>query len=113
MQASPTIYSIGVIIAMRCKRRPRHMKTQKNFLYALANTRYNPKNVEDHNRQEAQKANVSMAAHNQRMQQKQQQFELSQRAFESKRDAINASITKITTTIMQLPTEIKTVFSII
>ena len=65
---------------------------KKNLVYALANTRYNPQNVADYNQREAQKANVSMAAHNQRMQQKQQQFDVSQRNFESKRDAINASI---------------------
>lgn len=65
---------------------------KKNLLYALANTRYNPQNVAEYNQREAQKANVSMAAHNQRMQQKQQQFDVSQRNFESKRDVINASI---------------------
>lgn len=68
-------------------------KAKETLLYALANTKYNPKNVEAYNISEAQKANASMAAHNQRMAVMQQNFNESQRAFENKRDAINASIT--------------------
>jgi hypothetical protein len=66
---------------------------KKHLVYGYGNIRYNPKSVEAYNISEAQKANASMAAFNQRMQVKQQQFESSQRAFESKRDAINAAIT--------------------
>lgn len=68
-------------------------KAKEALLYALANTRYNPKNVEAYNIREAQKANASMAAHNERMAVMQQNFDASQRAFTEKRDAINASIT--------------------
>lgn len=72
--------------------KPVYGKAKERLLYALAHTRYNPKNVEAYNISEAQKANASMAAHNQRMAVMQQNFNASQRAFESKRDAINASI---------------------
>ncbi|SCY86092.1 hypothetical protein SAMN02927903_02649 [Flavobacterium caeni] len=67
-------------------------KAKQTLLYGLAHTQYNPKSVEAYNRSEAQKANASMAAHQQRMTALQQNFDQSQRAFESKRDAINASI---------------------
>lgn len=67
---------------------------KKHLVYGFANTRYNPKSVEAYNIAEAQKANASMAAHNQRMAARQQQFAASQQAFESKRDQINAAITQ-------------------
>ena len=62
---------------------------KKNLLYGLAHAEYNPRYFDDYNREEAQKANASWSAHNQRMAANQQRFDAQQQAFTSNRDAIN------------------------
>lgn len=67
-------------------------KAKKQLLFALANTRYALEPIAEYNRQEAEKAGRSWAAHNQRMAQNQAQFEAQQRAFINKSNAINDAI---------------------
>jgi len=65
---------------------------KKQYLFALANTRYNLQPIMDYNKQEAQRVGQSWAAFNQRVVQNQANFEASQRAFVNKSDAINNAI---------------------
>ncbi|HMI77883.1 MAG TPA: hypothetical protein VK484_03775, partial [Ferruginibacter sp.] len=65
---------------------------KKQYIFALANTRYNLEPIMTYNQQEAQRVGKSWAAHNQRMAQNQANFEASQRAFINKSNAINDAI---------------------
>lgn len=67
-------------------------KTKKQYIFALANTRYNLEPIMTYNQQEAQRVGQSWAAHNQRMAQNQANFEAQQRAFVNKSNAINDAI---------------------
>ncbi len=67
-------------------------KAKKQLIFALANTRYNLEPIMAFNRDEAQKAGQSWAAHNQRMAQNQANFEAQQQAFVNKSNAINDAI---------------------
>lgn len=67
-------------------------KAKKQYIFALANTRYNLEPIMAYNKAEAQRVNQSWAAHNQRMAQNQANFEASQRAFVNKSEAINDAI---------------------
>lgn len=70
-----------------------HFETaKKQYIFALANTRYNLEPIMAFNEKEAQKAGRSWAAHNQRMAQNQANFEAQQRAFVNKSNAINDAI---------------------
>ena len=62
---------------------------KKQYIFGLANTRYNLEPIMAYNQQEAQSAGRSWAAHNQRMAQNRANFEASQRAFVNKSNAIN------------------------
>jgi len=65
---------------------------KKQYIFALANTRYNLEPIMAYNEQEAQRVGQSWAQHNQRMAQNQANFEASQRAFVNKSNAINDAI---------------------
>lgn len=67
-------------------------RAKKQYIFALANTRYNMQPIMTYNQQEMQKAGMSWAGHQQRMQQNQANFEASQRAFVNKSEAINDAI---------------------
>lgn len=67
-------------------------KAKKQLVFSIANTRYALEPIMEYNRQEAQKAGQSWAAHNQRMAQNQASFEASQRAFINSRNATNDAI---------------------
>ncbi len=70
-----------------------HFETaKKQYIFALANTRYNLEPIMTFNREEAQRCGQSWAAHNQRMAQNQANFEAQQRAFVNKSNAINDAI---------------------
>ena len=72
---------------------PQHFETaKKQYIFALANTRYNLQPIMAYNEQEAQRVGRSWAAHNQRMMQNQANFEAQQRAFVNKSNAINDAI---------------------
>lgn len=72
---------------------PEHFeKAKKQYIFALANTRYNLQPIMVYNEQEAQRVGRSWAAHNQRMIQNQANFEAQQRAFVNKSNAINDAI---------------------
>ncbi|MEO6670202.1 MAG: hypothetical protein ABIN36_12045 [Ferruginibacter sp.] len=65
---------------------------RKQFIFGLANMRYNLQPIMVYNQQEAQRVGQSWAVHNQRMAQNQANFEASQRAFVNKSNAINDAI---------------------
>jgi hypothetical protein len=67
---------------------------KKQYIFALANTRYNLQPIMTYNEQEAQRVGQSWAAHNRRMAQNQANFEANQRAFVNKSEAINDAIMK-------------------
>lgn len=70
-----------------------HFETaKKQYIFALANIRYNLEPIMAFNREEAQRCGKSWAAHNQRMAQNQANFEAQQRAFVNKSNAINDAI---------------------
>jgi hypothetical protein len=72
---------------------PGHFESaRKQFIFGLANMRYNLQPIMVYNQQEAQRVGQSWAAHNQRMAQNQANFEASQRAFVNKSNAINDAI---------------------
>ena len=65
---------------------------RKQFIFSLANMRYNLEPIAAYNQQEAQRVGQSWAAFNQRMAQNQAAFEASQRAFVNKSNAVNDAI---------------------
>ena len=69
-----------------------HERAKKQYIFALANARYNLQPIMAYNEQEAQRVGQSWAAHNQRMAQNQAAFEASQRAHVNKTNAINDAI---------------------
>lgn len=70
-----------------------HFETaRKQLIFALANARYNLRQIADYNRTEAEKAGRSWAAHNERMAQNQAAFEASQRAFVNRSTAAHDSL---------------------
>ena len=72
---------------------PDHFEAaRKQYIFSLANTRYNLEPLAKYNREEAQRVGANWAAFNQRMAQNQRAFEESQRAFVNKSDAINSAI---------------------
>lgn len=72
-----------------------HFETaRKQFLFGLANARYNPQPIMAYNQAEAQRVGQSWAAHNQRMAQNQANFEASQQAFVNRSTAAHDAIMK-------------------
>lgn len=72
---------------------PRHFDTaKKQFLFALANARYNPEPILAYNQREAQKAGQSWAAHNERMARNQAAFAASQRDFVNRSTAAHDAL---------------------
>lgn len=72
--------------------KPEIFENAKNtFVNGLVNTQYNQQQIQAYNQAEANKANQSWAAHNQKMQNNQAQFEAQQRAHQSTVDAWNKS----------------------
>ncbi len=72
---------------------PAHFEAaKKQYIFSLANMRYNLQPIMTYNQQEAQRVGQSWAQHNQRMAQNQANFEASQRAFVNKSSAINDAI---------------------
>jgi hypothetical protein len=72
---------------------PEHFEKAKNqYVFALANARYNLEPIARYNREEAQRCNQSWAAHNARMAQNQANFEAQQRAFVNRSNAVNDAI---------------------
>jgi hypothetical protein len=67
---------------------------KKQFLFGLANARYNPQPIMAYNQAEAQRVGQSWAAHNQRMAQNQANFEASQRAFVNRSAAAHDALMK-------------------
>ena len=67
-------------------------RAKKQYIFALANARYNLEPIAAYNQQEAQRVGQSWAAHNQRMARNQAAFEASQRAHVNKTAAINDAI---------------------
>ena len=65
---------------------------KKQYIFSLANTRYNLEPIQEYNKQEAQQVGANWAAFNSRMAQNQASFEQSQRAFVNKSEAINNAI---------------------
>ncbi len=65
---------------------------RKQYIFSLANMRYNLEPIMAYNQKEAQRIGRSWAAFNQRMAQNQASFEASQRAFVNKSNAINDAI---------------------
>lgn len=72
---------------------PSYFETaKKQYIFSLANTRYNLGPIMTYNREEAQRVGANWAAFNQRMAQNQRAFEQSQREFVNKSNAINDAI---------------------
>lgn len=67
-------------------------RAKKQYIFALANTRYNLQPIMTYNQQEAQGVGQSWAAHNQRMARNQAAFEANQRAHVNKTEAVNDAI---------------------
>jgi hypothetical protein len=65
---------------------------KKQYIFSLANTRYNLEPIAEYNKAEMQRVGQNWAAFNQRMAQNQATFEANQRAFVNKSDAINDAI---------------------
>ncbi len=72
---------------------PEYFETaKKQYIFSLANTRYNLEPIAAYNKAEMQRIGQNWAAFNQRMAQNQSTFEANQRAFVNKSDAINDAI---------------------
>lgn len=67
-------------------------KAKKQYIFSLANTRYNLEPIMAYNREEAQRVGANWVAFNNRMAQNQIAFEQSQRQFVNKSNAINDAI---------------------
>lgn len=65
---------------------------KKQYIFSLANTRYNIEPIMAYNKEEAQRVGANWAAFNKRMAQNQAAFEQSQRQFVNKSNAINDAI---------------------
>ncbi len=65
---------------------------KKQYIFALANTRYNLQPIMKYNQEEAQRVGQNWAAFNQRMAQNQANFDASQRAYVNNTEAINNAI---------------------
>ena len=65
---------------------------KKQYIFSLANTRYNLAPIMAYNREEAQRVGANWAAFNKKMAQNQANFEQSQRQFVNKSNAINDAI---------------------
>lgn len=64
-------------------------KAKSTLIYALANTKYNPRYFDEYNQKEAQLSSSSWAAHNAKMQQNQRNFDSWQKSHAQKTEAIN------------------------
>jgi hypothetical protein len=67
-------------------------KAKKQYIFALANMRYNLEPIAEYNRAEMQRCGANWKAFNARMAANQAAFDAQQRAFVNKSDAINESI---------------------
>ena len=73
-------------------RKPHFETARKQFIFGLANARYNLKSIMAYNQKEAEKAGKSWAAHNERMARNQANFEASQRAFVNRSTAAHDAL---------------------
>lgn len=64
-------------------------KAKNTLIYALANTKYNPRYFDEYNQKEAQLSSASWAAHNSKMQQNQRNFDSWQKNHVQKTEAMN------------------------
>jgi hypothetical protein len=69
-------------------------KARKQFLFGVANARYQLQPIMDYNQAEAQRVGQSWAAHNERMARNQASFEASQRAFVNRSTAGHDALMK-------------------
>jgi hypothetical protein len=65
---------------------------KKQYIFSLANTRYNLEPIAEYNRKEMQRVGANWQAFNQRMARNQAAFEAQQRAFVNKSEAVNEAI---------------------
>ena len=80
-------------IAAGLEAEPSYFETaKKQYIFSLANTRYNLEPIMAYNKEEAQRVGANWAAFNARMAQNQRSFEESQRQFVNKSNAINDAI---------------------
>ncbi len=72
---------------------PSYFETaKKQYIFSLANTRYNLEPIMTYNKEEAQRVGQSWAAFNERMVRNQNAFEASQREFVNRSNAVNDAI---------------------